>query len=35
MANWGTTIPGNIADFNGDGMVDLFDFNLLMVHWTV
>lgn len=35
MANWGTTTPGNIADFNDDGVVDIFDFNLLMIHWTL
>src|ERR1035437_2915292 len=30
MANWGKTGFGNIADFNGDGKVDILDFVWLM-----
>jgi len=33
--NWGSTSVGNVADFNGDGKVDVFDFNLLMINWTL
>jgi len=34
MVNWGATGP-NSADFNSDGKVDIFDFNLLMINWTI
>jgi len=34
MVNWGKTTANNIADFNGDSKVDIFDFNMLMINWT-
>jgi len=34
MVNWGSAAANNIADFDGNGNVDIFDFNLLMVNWT-
>jgi hypothetical protein len=35
MINWGKTGVGNVADFDGNGKVDIFDFNLLMINWAV
>jgi len=34
VVNWGSTVAGNIADFDNNGTVDIFDFNLLMTYWT-
>ena len=34
MADWGSTTVGDPADFNGDGTVDILDFNWLMVNWV-
>jgi len=31
--NWGSSPSNTNADLNHDGVVDIFDFNLLMVSW--
>ncbi|MFA6797613.1 MAG: hypothetical protein WCR40_02830 [Candidatus Paceibacterota bacterium] len=32
--NWGSTVSGNRADLNNDGIVDILDFNILALNWT-
>jgi hypothetical protein len=32
--NWGSTISGNVADLNKDGIVNILDFNILALNWT-
>jgi len=34
MIDWGQTGTNLNADFNHDGVVDILDFNYLMVHWS-
>jgi len=33
MVNWGDNPLNFAADLDGNGKVDIFDFNILMVNW--